>query len=163
MARRLFVVMAVLATSAVSLVGQSKPSVQGVWRVVENVTTGPTAYANKNPQPGLIIFTGKHYAIVRDTARQPRPPVKDAANPTASEALASYQNFMAQAGTYEATSATLTFKPMVAKNPPAGGKYENTFTYSMKLDGNNLTLIQVSGSARGKTPNPGTIRLTRLE
>lgn len=153
----------ILALLGVSLAAQSKPSIQGVWRVAESVTTGPTAFVNKSPQPGFLIFTGKHYAIVRDTARQPRPAVKDPANPTAAEALATYRDFMSQAGTYEAAGATVTLRPSVAKNPPADGKYQNTTTYSMKLDANNLTLVSESTSARGKVPNPTTIRFVRVE
>lgn len=156
-------VAAAVVVVGVSLGAQSKPSLQGVWRVVESVTTGPTAFANKSPQPGYVIFAGKHYAIVRDTARQPRPAIKDAANPTAAEALATWRDFMSQAGTYEAKGASVVLTPSVAKNPPADGKYGNATTYSMKLDGNNLTLISESTSARGKIPNPTTVRLVRVE
>lgn len=161
MANRVLVFAAMLAVLSAALMAQSKASVQGVWRVVE--TSGGRGGATKNPQPGLIIFTAKHYAIVRDTASRARPAVKDAANPTAAEALATYRDFMAQAGTYEVVNNTVVLKSTVAKNPPADGKYVNTATYSMKLDGANLTLIQESTSARGKTPNPQTIRLARLE
>ena len=161
MTRKFFVVVTALGLISVSLTAQSKPSIQGVWRVVE--TSGGQAGGTKNPQPGLIVFTGKHYAIVRDTALERRPAVKDPANATAAEALATYRAFQAQAGTYEVTANTVVLRSMVAKNPPADGKYGNTSTHAMKLDGNSLTLTQESTSARGKTPNPQTIRLMRLE
>jgi hypothetical protein len=162
MMRKLFIVVVVLALTGLSILGQAKPSIQGVWRVVESSTTGPTAFTNKTPQPGVIIFTGKHYAIVRDTARETRPPVKDVANTTPAEALASFGPFQAQAGTYEVSGGTVTLRASVAKVPPANGKYENVARWSVKLDGTNLVLTQVSTS-RGKIPNPQTIRLASAE
>src|SRR4030095_14440472 len=46
----------------------SQPPLQGVWRVTEVTTTGKDAATNKSPQPGLYIFTAKHYSLVRVTA-----------------------------------------------------------------------------------------------
>jgi hypothetical protein len=162
MSYRLLVITALMVPMlSPSLTGQAKPSVQGVWRVVE--TSGGRSGGTKTPQPGLIIFTAKHYAILRDTAQKPRPRPKDIASPTAAEALAAYQAFMAQGGTYEVKgNDTLELRPSVAKNPPESGKYTNVATYTFKLDGSNLSLTNVGGT-QGKNPNPETIRLTRAE
>jgi hypothetical protein len=161
--RSLFVAALVMAILSPSLTGQSKPSVQGVWRVVE--TSGGRSGGTKTPQPGLVIFTAKHYAILRDTAQKPRPRPKDIANPTAAEALAAYQAFIAQGGTYQVKgNETLELRAGVAKNPPPdGAKYTLVTTYTFKLDGNNLTLTNVANTLQGKNPNPETIRLTRAE
>jgi len=119
---------------------------------------------SENPQTGLFLFTAKHYAIIRDTADQRRPPVKDPANPTPAEALATYGPFVAQAGSYEVTGDdTLVLRPSVMMNPPADGNYTLAFTYTFKIDGNNLTVTQVSSSRRRNVPNPITTRLTRVE
>ena len=40
-----------------------RPSIQGVWRVVEEKNTWRTI---DKPNPGYIIFTEKHFAIVRE-------------------------------------------------------------------------------------------------
>ena len=164
MTKRILVGVVVLAAIAAAIVSaQSKPSIQGVWRVKEATSTGPDAYTNKNPQPGLLIFSAKHYAMVRDTARQQRPAVKSIDGITAAEALATYTNFMAQAGTYEVGNGTVTLRAMVAKNPPPDGKYGKNFArYSMKFEGNTLTITQLE-NAEGKYANPSSIRLTRLE
>jgi hypothetical protein len=53
MAKGLFVVVAVLVGSGVWALAQSKPTIQGVWRVAEVNTTGPNATTNKNPQPSV--------------------------------------------------------------------------------------------------------------
>jgi hypothetical protein len=62
---------------ATTVAGQSKSSsrgpLEGVWRVAEVTTTGAKASTNKQPQPGLVIFTAKHYSIIRVTADKPRP------------------------------------------------------------------------------------------
>ena len=66
MANRLVVaVVALLAVISALLLGQSKPSIQGVWRVAEVTTTGPNANTNKSLQPGLYIFTGKQEELVK--------------------------------------------------------------------------------------------------
>jgi hypothetical protein len=88
-------------------VGQSKPSIQGVWRVVERTTTGPSGTTNRNPQPGLYIFTGKHYSMMTDTSEKPREvvPVPPAgAKLTDKEMLTLFrdvQPVIANSGTYE--------------------------------------------------------------
>jgi hypothetical protein len=161
--RKLFVVVAVLALTSLSLLAQSKPSIQGVWRIAEVTTTGPNAYTNKSPQPGLYIFTAKHYSLVRDTAREVRPAIKDITNPTAAEALATFNPFQGQAGTYEVSGTTLKVTPAVAKVPPASGKYGTTASYSLKMQGETLWLTQVLGNRGTPVANPGTIRLTRVE
>ena len=68
------------------LASQSQPSIQGVWRVVARTIPASTNPGDrKDPfghvpegtqtavQPGLLIFTQKHYSRTTDTAVQPRP------------------------------------------------------------------------------------------
>ena len=101
MARKLLVVVAVLGLVGASLLAQSKPSIQGVWRPVEVTVTN----SNPNPapgvigkgthtnlQPGLLIFTGKHYSQMLDSGSKPRPTTdfKVAGKPTAEEMQAQW-------------------------------------------------------------------------
>ena len=159
MTKKLFVV-AVFALYGGVALGQSTPSIQGAWRLAE---------VNKSPQPGLYVFTEKHYSIMWDTSREVRPSISDPANITAAEALATFGPFMAQSGTYEATGTTLRVTPIVAKVPPPNGKYGGSNRWTLKLDGDMLWLTQIddlrerlTGTA-GKTPNPTTVRLVRVE
>ncbi len=153
-------VLVLLFAMNAAILGQSKPSLQGVWRVVETTTTGPTGTNNKSPQPGLLLITASHYAILRITSAQPRPTIKDPANPTPAEALASWSPFMAQAGTYEYSGNAFTTRAVVAKNPTT---QPNGFTkYTVSLDGKTLTLVSAA-NASGPIANPTTIRLTRVE
>ena len=79
MAIRFIVVAAVLTVSGVVGLAQSKPSLQGVWRKVEvtitnpNPTPGTFEGHTTDVQPGLLIFTAKHFSNVNDTAAKPRP------------------------------------------------------------------------------------------
>jgi hypothetical protein len=171
-AKRLLVVVVGILALGLSALGQSTPSIQGVWRVVEVTIVEPAPGGSAlglpkgthtNVQPGLLIFTGKHYSNVGDLAAKPRPtaPFKVAGKPTADEMQSLWGPFAANSGTYELTGTTLTRRPMVAKNPAnQTGKY---FTRStIKLDGNNLWITGIETSA-GKTANPGTIKYVRVE
>jgi hypothetical protein len=170
MTKKLFVVVAVLAFINASVLGQTKPSIQGVWRVVEVTITNPNPPpdtlpkgTHTNVQPGLLIFTGKHYSMVSDTAAQPRPTtaVKEPGKPTLEELQSRWGPFAANAGTYEVSGETLTRRAVVAKNPGIQGG-ENFNRATIKLDGNNLWLTTVE-NATGKVANPTTVKYVRVE
>ena len=169
MANRLFVVVGILAFAGLSAQGQSKPSIQGVWRPVEVTITNPNPSpaglgkgTHTNVQPALVIFTGKHYSQILDTAGKPRPttPFKVAQKPTSEEMAAHWGPVTANAGTYELSGTTLTTRVTVAKNPAIQGK---GFTrYTIKLDGQNLWTTQIENT-EGKIANPTTVKYVRVE
>jgi hypothetical protein len=162
MRSRLTIVVGLLVVFA-SIVGNAQaPAIEGAWRVTE--VTGPGAQdTNKSPQPGLYIFSKKHYSIVSVGGTEPRksiPAAQDGAKLTDAEKTARYEAWeplTANAGTYEIKGTTLTTHPMVAKNPSVMGQ---TQTREFKIDGKILTLIQKS------TTQPGAetrVVLTRVE
>lgn len=146
MAKRLLLVVAVVGLVSISLIGQSKPSIQGVWRPVEVTITSPKPVGrglpkgtHTNLQPALLTITGKHYSFIADTAASPRPvtPFKVAAEPTREEAVARWEPFVAHAGTYEISGDVITQRPLVNKaSPNQGGGYFERLTF--KLDGDHL-------------------------
>ena len=169
MTKQLLVVVGILGVFGVSVAGQAKPSIQGVWRVVEVTVTTPTPAPGARSkgtytdlQPGLLIFTGKHYSVLTDTAVKPRPKdgFKVAGKPTAEEMQAQWGPFQANAGTYELTGTTLVRHVMVAKTPAnqAGKPTRST----IKLDANNLWITTIEGNA-GKVEYPATIKYVRVE
>jgi hypothetical protein len=169
MTKKLFVVVAVLAAINAMVLGQTKPSLQGVWRAVEITVTNPNPPPNTHPkgthtnlQPALLIFTAKHYSMTTDTAAEPRPttPVKEEGKPTVEELQARWGPFIAHAGTYEVSGDTVTTHPVVAKAPALQGKVVVRAT--IKLEGNNLWVTTVEG-ARGKVENPVTVKYVRVE
>jgi hypothetical protein len=166
MKRRTIVIAGLAVVSAWALVSaQQAPSLQGAWRVAEIVTTGANAATNRSPQPGLYIFTGRHYSIMTvngTEARKNFEAARDPAKLTDAEKLARYDvwnPFTANAGTYTVKGNMLTTRPMVAKNP--GVMSGNEQTREFRIEGNTLTLIQ--RAAAGQPPSETTTRLTRLE
>ena len=161
------VVSVALLVAAASVVSraQTAPSLQGVWRITESVTTGANAETNRNRQPGLYMFTKEHYSVmfVRGTAaRKDFGTAKDPAKLTDAEKMARYEAwdpFTANSGTYSVNGDTLTFRPLVSKSPAvmAGAPTERKFS----IEGNTLTII--TKSAAGQPASETTTRLTRVE
>lgn len=121
----------------------ARGSLEGVWKVVETVTTGANASTITSPQPSLVIFTKGHYSSVIVHGAQPRPqfaPAKDPTKLTNSEKIARYEQwnpFTANAGTYEIIGTTLIRRPLVAKNESVMAR-NSTFANEFKLEGNTL-------------------------
>lgn len=137
---------------------QSKVTLRGVWRVASLTRTGPDAATNNNPQPGLFLFTEKHYSLAVVRSDKPRPELpSDPAKATAAELLAAYDPFGANSGTYEISGDTLTFRPIVAQNP-AGMRPGHVLKYSMKPEGEALSLTEVNVRRY-----PFTYKLVRVE
>jgi len=90
----------------------------GVWRIAETITTGPDGKRNPSPQPGLLIFTKRHYSVTFVTSDSPRPelPATGATDRQRSEAFGAFDSV---AGTYEVKGDQILFTRIVAKNPNA--------------------------------------------
>jgi hypothetical protein len=160
--KMLGLVITALSVSVVPVAAQSAGAplkMQGVWRVVS--TTG--AAVNPSSQPSLLIFTGKHYSILRVTSNQPRAAVVDPAKASTAQLVAMWgnQGFVANAGTYEVAGGVLTTHPIVAKNPDVM-KAGTIIVYNVKMDGNALMLTE-SRDTDGPVASPTTLRLTRVE
>jgi len=141
----------------------TRPSIQGVWRIVEAVTTGPgartIAFADR---PNLTIITAKHYSRVEVQADGPRPILADVAKASADELRAAWGPFVSEAGTYDVTPAGLiTMRPIASKNPAVMGP--GVFiTYAYTLNGDTLSLTQQRNQT-GPFANPFTLKLVRVE
>lgn len=108
-----------------------EPPLEGAWTVVSIKTSGPDSAANSAVLPGLVLFTDRHYSIMRATGNQPRT-LAAADSVTDAEKLAAYNSFVANSGTYEVADSTLTIHPVVARSPNfmAGGSDKYTFRIS---------------------------------
>jgi len=129
----------------------------GAWRITEvSVTSPDTTWTSKNPQPGLYIFSDRHFSNLLVSGTEERTPFND--DTTDEEVLVAYQRFIADAGTYEVTDTELTTHNIVAKVP----NYMNGgFTYRYSVHGDSLVLTFNEGWA----PPGGeiTYRLVRLK
>ena len=145
------------------LVGQSGPSIQGAWRLIEVTTSGRNGSTNSMPQPSLYIFSARHYSITRVTAAEPRPEFKDPANVTDAESLAAWGPFQAQAGAYEISGDSLKLGVIISKNPQLMRTGLQPAVFTFALDGNTLTLIQKADQAGRPIANPATFKLVRQD
>jgi Lipocalin-like domain len=160
----------VLCTTIVSAQSSTKKSIEGVWKVTEIVVTGEDAVNVPSPQPGLIIFTEKHYSVMWIPGNQPRTLFKGE-SPTNEEKIAAYDSFVANAGSYEVTGETLTLHPVVSRSPNfmAGGSAKNQF----RIEGTTLCLLQKNtdlsvrtGDRVATSSGPASetrLKLTRVE
>lgn len=139
---------------------QSK-TLEGVWRLSEIATTGTNAGTEQITQPSMYLFTKKHYSIIYVASDKPRSET-DVAKMTADELRNVFvDSFIANAGTYDYKNGKVTFHPMVAKSP-SYMKEGTWVAYTVKMDGNNLTLVTDSSSLSPST-RTSTFKLTRVE
>lgn len=139
----------------------SSPSIVGVWRLSEVTITGPNARKITSPQPGLRIFTQRHYSLSEVTSDKPRPELPPQGKATDKQIADAFGPFTGQAGTYEIKGNEITTRPIAAKSPnamQAGSFTTSTFT----LEGSTLTMT-TKANAAGPIANPTTFRLTRAE
>jgi hypothetical protein len=130
---------------------------EGVWSITEAIVTSPDGTSTTiEGQPGLYFFSDGHYSatLIETDSHQPYPE-----RPTDEERLAAYDNFIANAGTYEISDSTLTVTILLSKNPNA--MTGRPFTYDYELDDDSLALTLRAAWA----PRDGEIRyrLVRLE
>ena len=152
-----------LALLGSSLSAQSAPPVTqglpGAWRVIEVTTTGPGASTDTTPEPGLYIFTEKHFSFTRVTGDTPRTTVGDA-YATVSQ-LRDILRFAAQAGTYEVVGNDLVLRRVAALSAP-NMLPGNTATYGFRLAGDTLWLTTKAAQS-GPLSNPLIVKLVRVE
>lgn len=149
----------VIWNSNLTGVVQAQSGLEGEWRIEEvTIVGGANEGTYSNPQPSLFIFTGRHYSTLLIPGDSPRQQFPD--QTTDEEKLAAFDNFIANAGTYQVTGSTLTVQPFVAKVPNA--MVGDGFAYEYSLDGNSLTLV-LAGAAWASSDTEITYRLNRLE
>ena len=165
--RGLFVITLMVAMLIVGTVVQDRVDAQtsgnplvGAWSIVETtVTTSSGSTTESNPQPGFYMFTERHFSnmLIPFGARS-----NFSATRTDEERLRAYDNFIADAGTYEVDGSVITVDNIIAKVPNAmPPRVTDGLTYRFRFDGESLVLILTGGWA----PRDGeiTYRLERLE
>lgn len=91
----------------------------GAWQLVETAVRTPGAAWDLRPAPqgGLFVFSARHYSYfyVRGTAARPR--FTDANRPTDAERAATFDTFIAGAGTFTFDGRLALLKADFRKNP----------------------------------------------
>ena len=136
-------------------------SIIGVWKLVEETTTGEKGKTRAITQPSIFIFTKGHYSIMWIPSETERP-IVDAGTVTAEELKSIYvDSFIANSGKYDYVRGKLSLWPSVAKSPSfmRGGSY---VTHKVKISGKTMTMT--SEESQGyPVRNPTTLKLTRVE
>ena len=139
---------------------QEAASMEGTWRLVEVMTTGPDG-STFSPQGGLAIYTPTHFTFVIDTAVDGRPTLsQDFDEATGDQFRATLGGFGAAAGTYELSGGELTWRYGVAMNP-ATTVPGNFLTARVEMDGDTVKVTPYTSSA-GPIDNPTTFTMTRV-
>ncbi len=133
----------------------SASGLDGAWRV-DQVSSGGRVLTS--PQPGLLLFTGRHYSYTLVTGDQPRPELPGGLV-SAPDLLAVWNPFSANAGTFEVSGDRMVRRPVVAKNPDAmaPGAFNE---YTFRLSADTLWVTSV-GTETGPTRSPSTVRYVR--
>ena len=160
-ATTLVVVLGGLTRTSVAQSGSASAPVVGVWKVSEITTTGPNAAAIKSPQPGLVIYTGRHYSIDMVTSEAPRADVP-AQGATDKQRADAFGPFTANAGTYSVNGVEVTHNIVTAKNPGtmSSGSFQ---VYTFRMEGKNTLWLTTKANRTGPVTNPTTLKLTRVE
>jgi len=137
---------ALVAGASSPLLGQR---IEGAWKPVEIVVdSGPDRGRHTTDvQPGLLIFTKRHYSMTFVQGFKARSLPSDS---TTSEQLAQlFVPFTANAGTYRHTGSALTLSPTVAKNPAVmDGK---PISVTVRIKGDTMWATPAGAFAGSKT------------
>lgn len=92
---------------------------EGAWRLVETAVraTGQAWETRPAPQGGLFVFSARHYSYFYLRGADPRPRFTDANRPSEEERAATYDTFIAGAGSYTFDGRTAALKTDFRKNP----------------------------------------------
>jgi hypothetical protein len=127
----------------------------GAWKVQESAPAN--AAVNAKPHPGLYIFTGKHYSMIRFGGTRPLAAYPSPDEASDAEKIATFDALLAQSGSYEVKGNTLVLRPMVAKNPSVmnAAPIQSEF----KAEKQTLTLTATTGPLATR----GSVKLVRVE
>ena len=123
----------------------------GAWRITEIADTGKPPLTT--PQPGLYIFTPKHYSFIRINGAKPLPDYPSNDKATDAEKVTVFNSIYMQSGSYTVKDNVLAVKVLVAKSAFAMAAPCNQFDFA--INGDTLTLTQ--------KPNGPALKMVRVE
>lgn len=133
---------------------------EGAWAIQELTSPKPMPNPPKKPT-GLVVFSGRHYAVSATDAARPDFAEGGAPKATADQLRATWGPVQTEAGTFAMTGNTIRYTRVVAKG--LGAMAPGNFAeQSFMLKGDTLVLTQVR-TQNGPTENPITFRLTRAK
>lgn len=142
-------------------------SLEGVWKVIHiRSVWGGNENVNAAPQPGLAIFTKRHYSMVWIPTAQSRKPSAKRWFPTDGEKIHDFNTVIVNSGTYGLKDSILTTYPVVAKTPEFMGGWA---AFNCRVSGDSLWLTGTDIFSCDNVRDPGvdqvrtTIQFVRVE
>jgi len=141
--------------------------IEGAWKVVTIQTVLPQGkFTNRNPQPGLFIFTRDYYSMVWMPRTAKLPDNKQIWQPTDQEKVDQFNSIIVNSGSYIISDSLLTTIPLVAKTPEfIGGKA--TYRWSFNKDTLSIAVLNIYSHNdildEGAKKYPTILKLLRLE
>jgi hypothetical protein len=120
-------------------------ALQGAWKVVRTSLT-----ASEQPsfvdysQPGLLLFTARHYSLMYVEGNKTRQMFRDPARPTEAEKLDAFDTFVGHSGSYSVADSIIAMQIDISKSPNLmGTELRNTFArFAYQLVGDTLRLTR---------------------
>jgi hypothetical protein len=126
---------------------RSPAALRGAWTLINSsLTTGDKTTTDSSPQPGLVLFTDRHYSLMYVEGSAPRMPFADP-NPsraTDAEKLAAYDTFSGHSGSYLVSDSMVEMQVVVSKWPNLMvTNLRSTFArFAFRLAGDTLRLTR---------------------
>ncbi len=123
----------------------SEGSIRGAWSVISTSLTGADRTStNDSPQPGLVLFTERHYSVMFVEGIEPRKPFADAQRATDAEKITAYDTFTGHTGTYSIVDSVVAMRVVVAKLPNLmTGELSTTFMrFAHRISGDTLRMTR---------------------
>lgn len=93
-------------------------SLHGAWRVIQkSLTSQDSTATDSSPQPGLVLFTERHYSLMYVEGNKPRTQFTDPARPTDAEKVEAYDTFVGHSGAYTVSDSMVAMQVVVSKAP----------------------------------------------
>ncbi|HSE66456.1 MAG TPA: lipocalin-like domain-containing protein [Gemmatimonadales bacterium] len=139
---------------------QTTPQIYGAWTLIQSsLASRDTTITNGSPQPGLLVFSKRHYSLMLVEGSAPRTPFAEPSRPTEAEKLAAYDTFVGHSGTYVVADSLIEMHVVVAKSPSLMGTDLRTsfarFVY--RIQGDTLWLARYAANGVSR------MRLLRAE
>jgi hypothetical protein len=140
-------VLATVVATTVAL-GAHKPqptSLPGAWRIVRtSLTAGEQPSFRDYTQPGILLFTARHYSLMYVEGNEPRKSFRDPARPSDAEKVDAFDAFVAHAGTYLLEDSIVAMNIDIAKSPNLmGPQLRTTFArFAYQITGDTLRLTR---------------------
>ena len=123
---------------------QSAP-LHGAWRIVRtSLAAGEQPNFRTYTQPGLLLFTARHYSLMYVEGNESRKMFSDPARPTVAEKVDAFDTFVGHSGTYSLEGSIVVMDVEIAKLPNlTSPELRSTFArFEYQIAGDTLQLTR---------------------